>query len=54
MKRFKSSGSAQRFLSIHVAVYDVFNLQRQLTSRRTLRVFGDHTMLVWRQATVAA
>jgi hypothetical protein len=28
MKRFKSSGSAQRFLSAHVAIYNVFNIQR--------------------------
>jgi len=54
MKRFKSPGSAQRFLSIHAAVYNVFNIQRHLTSRRTLRVFRDQAMLTWRQATVAA
>ena len=54
MKRFKSPGSAQRFLSIHATVYNVFNLQRHLTSRRTLRVFRDQAMLTWRQATVAA
>ena len=54
MKRFKSPGSAQRFLSIHAAVYNVFNVQRHLTSRRTLRVFRDQAMLTWRQATVAA
>ena len=54
MKRFKSPGSAQRFLSIHAAVYNVFNIQRHLTSRRTLRVFRDQAMPTWRQATVAA
>ena len=54
MKRFKSPGSAQRFLSIHAAIYNVFNIQRHLTSRRTLRVFRDQAMLTWRQATVAA
>src|SRR6476660_1440960 len=54
MKRFKSPGSAQRFLSIHAAVYNVFNIQRHLTSRRTLRMFRDQAMLTWRQATVAA
>ena len=54
MKRFKSPGSAQRFLSIHAAVYNVFNIQGHLTSRRTLRVFRDQAMLTWRQATVAA
>src|SRR5450631_2207066 len=54
MKRFKSPGSAQRFLSIHAAVYNVFNIQRHLTSHRTLRVLRDQVMLTWRQATVAA
>jgi transposase-like protein len=54
MKRFKSPGSAQRFLSTHAAVYNVFNIQRHQISRRTLRVFRDQAMLTWRQATVAA
>ena len=54
MKRFKSPESAQRFLSIHAAVYNVFSIQRHLTSRRPLRVFCDQAMLTWRQATVAA
>src|SRR5450755_2491931 len=39
MQRFKSAGSAQRFLSIHAAVHNTFNLQRHLTSRSTLRTF---------------
>ena len=54
MKCFKSSGSAQRFLSTHAAVYNVFNIQRHLISRRTLRVFRDQAMLTWCEATVAA
>jgi DDE superfamily endonuclease len=45
MKRFKSPGSAQRFLSIHAAVYNVFNVQRHLISRRTLRAFRAQAML---------
>jgi putative transposase len=54
MKRFKSPGSAQRFLSIHAAVYNVFNVQRHLISRRTLRSFRAQAMLTWRRAAVAA
>jgi len=37
MQRFKSSGSAQRPLSVHAAVHNTFNVQRHLISRRTLR-----------------
>ena len=54
MKRFKSPASAQRFLSTHAAIYNVFNIQRHLISRRTLRLFRDQAMLTWRQATAAA
>jgi putative transposase len=45
---------AARFLSTHAAVYNVFNIQRHLISRGTLRVFRNQAMLTWRQATVAA
>jgi len=54
MKRFKSPGSAQRFLSIHAAVYNVFNIQRHLISRRALRSIRAEAMLTWRHATIAA
>jgi hypothetical protein len=32
MQRFKSARSAQRFLSMHAAVHNNFNLQRHLIS----------------------
>jgi putative transposase len=54
MQRFKSAGSAQRFLSIHAAVHNTFNLQRHLVSRSTLRIFRSEAAAQWRSATNAA
>src|SRR5919201_3113855 len=51
MQRFKSPGSAQRFLSLHAAVQNTFHLQRHLISRRTLRRFRAAAMEQWRAAT---
>ena len=53
MQRFKSARSAQRFLGIHAAVYNTFNLQRHLVSRSTLRTFLA-AAAVQRQDAVAA
>jgi putative transposase len=53
-QRFKSPGSAQRFVSIHAAAYITFNVQRHLVSRRTLRTFRAQAMEQWRAATAAA
>jgi putative transposase len=53
-QRFKSPGSAQRFLSMHAAVHNTFNLQRHLVSRRTLRTFRAEAMQAWQIATAAA
>src|SRR6201986_1722057 len=39
MQRFKSARSAQRFLSMHAAVHNTFNVQRHLVSRSTLLIF---------------
>jgi len=54
MKRFKSPGSAQRFLSVHATIYNTFYIQRYLISRKTLRQFRDEAMSVWHAATAAA
>ena len=54
MQRFKSAGSAQRFLSIHAAIYNTFNVQRHLISRKTLRHFRGEAMSTWDLATAAA
>ena len=54
MQRFKSPGYAQRFLSMHAAAYNTFNVQRYLISRRTLRTFRSEAMAQWRAATAAA
>jgi putative transposase len=48
-----SPGSAQRFLSIHAAVFSTFNIQRHLTSRDTLRVLRDEAFRRWEAATAA-
>src|SRR5277367_7107831 len=53
MQRFKSPGSAQRFLSIHAAVHNTFNVQRHLVSRNTLRALRDEALQTWRAATAA-
>ena len=53
-QKFKSQSSAQRFLSTHTAVYNVFNFQRHLISRFTLRQFRAQANHVWLAATAAA
>jgi transposase-like protein len=54
MQRFKSAGSAQRFLSAHAAMYNVFNTQRHLISRQTLRSLRADAMTTWQAVTAAA
>ena len=50
MQRFKSPGSAQKFLSTHAAVYNIFNVQRHLTSAQTHRELRAVAMDTWRTA----
>ncbi len=54
MQRFKSPGSAQKFLSTHAAVYNTFNVQRHLISAHTHRALRAEAMNTWRTAVTAA
>jgi transposase-like protein len=52
--KFKSQGSAQRFLACHAAIYNTFNLQQHLVTRPTLRTFRAAVHRAWAAATQAA
>ena len=54
MQGFKSTGSAQRFLSVHSAVHNTFNVQRHLTSARTHRAFRTSAMQTWHEVVAVA
>jgi putative transposase len=53
-QRFKSPGSAQRFLNIQSAVYNTFYVQRHLLERATFKQFRSDAFGVWMSASAAA
>jgi putative transposase len=53
MQGFKSAKSAQRFVSVHAAIYNTFNVQRHLISRPTHRRFRTAAHQSWNEATAA-
>ncbi len=53
MRRFKSPGQAQRFLSVHGVVQNLFRVGRHLVSAGNHRTLRDHSFRVWRQVTCA-
>jgi putative transposase len=53
MQGFKSAKSAQRFVSVHAAVYNTFNVQRHLMSHPTHRQFRTAAHQSWSDATAA-
>jgi putative transposase len=54
MQRFKSARSAQKFLSAHAAIYNIFNVQRHLISAQMHRVLRAAAMTTWREVVAAA
>ena len=54
MQRFKSPGSAQRFLNIQSAVYNSFYVQRHLLRRSVFKRFRIDAFNVWKAAAAAA
>ncbi len=53
-QRFKSAGSAQRFLNIHSSAYNTFYVQRHLLSRSTFKQFRTDAFNVWESASAAS
>ncbi len=47
MRRFKSLQQAQRFLAVHAAVYNLFNLGRHLVSAKNYRFFRLCAFASW-------
>ena len=53
MRRFQSLKQAQRFLDVHAAVYNLFNLGRHLLSAETYRFFRLRSFASWKNAAPA-
>ncbi len=54
MQRFKSPGSAQRFLNVQSATYNTFYFQRHLINRSTFKQYRAEAFDVWVSAATAA
>jgi len=50
MRRFKSMRRAQRFLTVHAAVYNLFGLGRHLVSAKNYRFFRLRAFASWKYA----
>ena len=50
MRKFKSMDQAQRFLDVHAAVYNLFNLCRHLVSAKTYKLFRLRAFASWEKA----
>ncbi len=50
MRRFKSMQQAQRFLTVHGAIYNLFNLGRHLVSAKKYRFLRLRAFASWNYA----
>ena len=53
MRRFKSAGQAQRFLSLHGVVQNLFRVGRHLLSSPNHRIWRSRSFAAWQTATAA-
>jgi putative transposase len=53
MRGFKSAGQAQRFLSVHGGIRNLFNLGRHHLSSGSYRLLRERSFKEWRAATAA-
>ena len=53
MRRFRSPEQAQRFLSVHGVVQNLFRVGRHLVSSANHRMLRDRSFCVWREVTCA-
>ena len=51
MRRFKSTQQAQRFLSVHAVVHNLFNLGRNLVAAQHYRLIRQRAFASWEYAT---
>ncbi|MBT3361903.1 MAG: IS6 family transposase, partial [Rhodospirillales bacterium] len=54
MQKFKSPGSAQKFLNIQSATYNTFYFQRHLLTRTSFKLYRSEAFEVWECASTAA
>ena len=53
MRRFKSARQAQRFLSLHGVLHNLFRLGRQLLRAANYRLLRARSLSIWQTATAA-
>ena len=53
MRRFKSINQAQRFLTVHSAVYNLFNLGRHMVRAEHYRLLRQRAFASWQSASAA-